>query len=45
MNAKNYESPFVETMELKAEGCLCSSQIKSFSNEAYDMENISTYQW
>ena len=45
MNTKNYESPFVETMEIKTEGCLCSSQKEGYSNEAYDMENIDTYQW
>lgn len=46
MKTKNYESPTMETMDVKAEGCLCTSkEVTGFSNETYDMDNISTYTW
>lgn len=45
MKQKVYLSPEVEIFDVIAEGCLCASQLEGVSNEAYDMQNIETYQW
>ena len=45
MKLIEYQSPKMEMFEVKPEGCFCASQLRGVSNEAYDMQNIETYQW
>ena len=45
MKRTEYLSPEMEVIDVKTEGCLCTSDVKGFSNEAYDMDNVETYVW
>ena len=45
MKRTEYFSPEMEMIDVKTEGCLCTSNVKGFSNEAYDMDNVETYVW
>lgn len=45
MKRAEYFSPEMEVIDVKTEGCLCASNVKGVSNEAYDMENVETYTW
>lgn len=45
MKRTEYFSPEMEVIDVKTEGCLCTSDVKGFSNETYDMDNVETYVW
>lgn len=45
MKGTEYLSPEMEILDVKTEGCLCTSDVKGFSNESYDMDNVTQYVW
>lgn len=46
MKTSDYQSPKVEIIDVSVEGCLCaSSEFEGFSNELYDTENETIYEW
>lgn len=46
MKTSDYQSPKVEIIDVSVEGCLCaSSEFEGFSNELYDTDNETIYEW
>lgn len=46
MKTLDYQSPQVEIIDVKVEGCLCaSSKTNGFSNEEFDHDNETVYYW